>query len=184
MGRTPVKASTKKATAASAHPKYEDMIKAAIIALKERKGSSRQAIKKWVLNTHKLPDNPTTNSRIRIAINKGVEKQLFAFNNGPSGTIKLVKKEPVKKEKKEVEKKEVKPKKEKKEVKPKAEKKVAPVKKTATKKAPAAKKAPPKKAASTTKKTTRSSKSTPAKKTTPAKKVSTRPKRSTADAST
>ncbi|CAG8494581.1 1180_t:CDS:2 [Ambispora leptoticha] len=147
MGRTTqTKSAPKKAAAASTHPKYEDMIKAAIIALKERKGSSRQAIKKWILNTHKLPDNPTTTSRIKLAINKGVEKQLFAFNNGPSGTIKLVKKEPIKKEKKEVEKKE-KPKKEKKEVKPKAEKKAtATTKKTTPKKAPT-KKAAPKKAA-------------------------------------
>ncbi|CAG8621640.1 4701_t:CDS:2 [Ambispora gerdemannii] len=141
---TQTKSAPKKVAAASTHPKYEDMIKAAIIALKERKGSSRQAIKKWILNTHKLPDNPTTTSRIKLAINKGVEKQLFAFNNGPSGTIKLVKKEPIKKEKKEVEKKE-KPKKEKKEVKPKIEKKAAVTKKTTTKKTP--KKAAPKKAA-------------------------------------
>jgi hypothetical protein len=80
-----------------------------------------------------------------MAINKGIEKGTFSFYNskyltnlllpffnyylsvmilslGPSGTIKLVKKEQPKKEKKEVEKKEKSKKTEKKEVKPKVEK--------------------------------------------------------------
>ncbi|RHZ56069.1 hypothetical protein Glove_406g33 [Diversispora epigaea] len=122
----------KKAATVTSHPRYEDMIRDAIIALKERKGSSRQRIKKYILTTFKLPDNSVTSSRLRLAINKGVDKGTFVFLNGPSGTIKLVKKDAVKKDKKEPEKKEVKPKKaaEKKEVKPKVEKKT-------TKKAPA-----------------------------------------------
>jgi len=125
-------AKPKKVASAPAHPKYEDMIRDAIVSLKERKGSSRQAIKKYILSTYKLPENPTTNTAIRLAINKGVEKGTFAFQNGPSGTIKLVKKE-----KKEIEKKEKKekPKKEKKEVKPKAEKKAIAKKPSTTKKA-------------------------------------------------
>ncbi|CAG8434083.1 5285_t:CDS:2 [Diversispora eburnea] len=139
------KPKAKKAATVTSHPRYEDMIRDAIIALKERKGSSRQRIKKYILTTFKLPDNSTTSSRLRLAINKGVEKGTFQFLNGPSGTIKLVKKDAVKKDKKEPEKKEVKPKKaaEKKEVKPKVEKK------TTTKKAPARKAA-----ASTTRKST------------------------------
>ncbi|RIB02273.1 hypothetical protein C2G38_896274 [Gigaspora rosea] len=106
MAKTSSTPRAKKAANPPAHPKYEDMIRDAIVALKDRKGSSRQAIKKYIISSYKLPDNTTTNNRLRIAINKGVEKGLFAFYNGPSGTIKLVKKEPVKKEKKEVEKKE------------------------------------------------------------------------------
>ncbi|CAI2184140.1 2607_t:CDS:2, partial [Funneliformis geosporum] len=86
------------------HPKYEDMIRAALVALKERKGSSRQAIKKYILKTYKLPDNSTTNNRFRLAINKGVEKGSFYFPNGPSGTVKIVKKIQIKEEKGEPEK--------------------------------------------------------------------------------
>ncbi|CAG8485083.1 8109_t:CDS:2 [Gigaspora rosea] len=90
MAKTSSTPRAKKAANPPAHPKYEDMIRDkniliyAIVALKDRKGSS----------SYKLPDNTTTNNRLRIAINKGVEKGLFAFYNGPSGTIKLVKKEP------------------------------------------------------------------------------------------
>ncbi|CAG8490747.1 26428_t:CDS:2 [Dentiscutata erythropus] len=94
MAKTSSAPRTKKAASLPAHPKYEDMIRDAIVALKDRKGSSRQAIKKYIISSYKLPDNSTTNNRLRIAINKGVEKGLFAFYNGPSGTIKLVKKEP------------------------------------------------------------------------------------------
>ena len=41
-------ASPKKKSAPAEHPKYIDMISAAITSLKERKGSSRQAIVKFV----------------------------------------------------------------------------------------------------------------------------------------
>tara|TARA_B100000768_G_C11283001_1_gene379830 strand:+ start:2264 stop:2752 length:489 start_codon:yes stop_codon:yes gene_type:complete len=42
---------------ASAHPKYEDMVKAAILALKDRNGSSVPAIAKYLAANYKLPDN-------------------------------------------------------------------------------------------------------------------------------
>ena len=41
----------------SAHPKYEDMVKAAILALKDRNGSSVPAIAKYLAANYKLPDN-------------------------------------------------------------------------------------------------------------------------------
>jgi len=163
MGRTVATSRSKKAAPPN-HPKYEDMIRDAIIALKERKGSSRQAIKKHILTTFKLPDNTVTSNRLKLAINKGVEKGLFSFVNGPSGTIKLVKKEPVKKEKKEVEKKETKPKKAEKKEKPKAEKK--PVKKTAAKKTATKKPAAKSKKSTAAKKTKKVVKKAADKKTT------------------
>ena len=43
--------------AAPAHPKYEDMVKAAILALKDRNGSSVPAIAKYVGSNFKLPGN-------------------------------------------------------------------------------------------------------------------------------
>ena len=42
---------------AAAHPKYEDMVKAAILALKDRNGSSVPAIAKYLAANYKLPDN-------------------------------------------------------------------------------------------------------------------------------
>ena len=42
---------------ATAHPKYEDMVKAAILALKDRNGSSVPAIAKYLAANYKLPDN-------------------------------------------------------------------------------------------------------------------------------
>ncbi|CAB4413861.1 unnamed protein product [Rhizophagus irregularis] len=99
-------AKSKKQASPPFHPKYEDMIRDAIVALKERQGSSRTAIKKYILNTYKLRDNAVTNNRLKMAIAKGVDKGTFSFVKGSSGTLKLVEKEAVKKEKKEVEKKE------------------------------------------------------------------------------
>ena len=40
-----------------AHPKYEDMVKSAILALKEKTGSSVAAIAKFLAANYKLPDN-------------------------------------------------------------------------------------------------------------------------------
>ena len=43
--------------AAAAHPTYKEMVKAAIVALKTRGGSSRQAIVKYVTKNFKVGDN-------------------------------------------------------------------------------------------------------------------------------
>ncbi|KAL1923643.1 uncharacterized protein VTP21DRAFT_8623 [Calcarisporiella thermophila] len=139
MAGTPKKKATSKtakAASSSAHPKYEDMIRSAIVSLKERKGSSRQAIKKYIQQNFTVGDNFEIN--FKQALKRGVGKGVFSMPNGPSGTVKLAK--PEKKE-------------EKKETKEKtSEKKAAPKKATTTKaKKPATKAAPEKK--TTTKKT-------------------------------
>jgi histone H1/5 len=46
--------------AASAHPTYQDMVKAAVLALKDRTGSSVPAIAKFLGATYKLPANYKT----------------------------------------------------------------------------------------------------------------------------
>ena len=43
----------------AAHPAYKEMIQAAVSALKERGGSSRQAILKYILATYKVGTNET-----------------------------------------------------------------------------------------------------------------------------
>ncbi|KAI1182948.1 hypothetical protein F5B17DRAFT_418214 [Nemania serpens] len=143
----------------STHASYQDMITDAIIALKDRTGSSRQSLKKYVKanNTITASDN-MFDSLFNKALKSGVDKGIFEQPKGPSGTTKLSKKskpaaKPAPKKEKEAGEKEVKkaaPKKEKD-----ATKKAAPAKKPAAKKEkeagekkPAAKKAAaPKKAA-------------------------------------
>merc|ERR1712002_637202 len=101
------------------------MVAAAIKALKERSGSSRQAILKYIIANNKVGDEKKAASRLKLALKKGVAggalKQVKGA--GASGSFKLAKEEP----------------------KPKAAKKPA-AKKAAAKK-PAAKKAAKKPAA-------------------------------------
>ncbi|KAI5302592.1 hypothetical protein KEM56_000538 [Ascosphaera pollenicola] len=86
----------KKDSAASSkpsHPSYRDMIKDAIINLKERNGSSRPAIKKYILASNKIPveNKAAFDSQFNRALRAGVEKGDFAQPKGPSGTTKLAK---------------------------------------------------------------------------------------------
>ncbi|CDM32342.1 Histone H5 [Penicillium roqueforti FM164] len=77
--------SASKKVAPALHTSYRDMIKDAIINLKERNGSSRQAIKN------------VFDSQFNKAIKAGVEKDEFTQPKGPSGPLKLAKKDvPVK----------------------------------------------------------------------------------------
>ena len=119
--------------APAAHPKYSVMIAAAITALKDRTGSSRQAILKYICANYKV-DAAKAAVQVRMALKRGVAKgalKMARASGKGAGSFKVVKVE--------------KPKKVKKAKKPKA-KKVKKVKKAAKK--PAAKKAKkPKKAA-------------------------------------
>ncbi|GAT28284.1 histone H1 [Aspergillus luchuensis] len=108
----------------SSHASYRDMIKDAILNLKERNGSSRQSIKKYVQANNKIASASTNafDSQFNKAIKAGVEKgeflqpkgrvlsvavRVFRFSvlifdgacqltrrqPGPSGPVKLAKKE-------------------------------------------------------------------------------------------
>lgn len=92
----------KKATSAApkkggapAHAPYRDMIKDAIVNLKERNGSSRQSIKKYVLanNNITVASPAAFDAQFNKAIKAGVEKGEFTQPKGPSGPVKLAKKE-------------------------------------------------------------------------------------------
>ncbi|GFF27025.1 histone H1 [Aspergillus udagawae] len=83
----PKKASTgatKKA--AASHASYRDMIKDAILNLKERNGSSRQSIKKYVLANNKIAfaSQAAFDSQFNKAIKAGVEKGEFTQPKGKS----------------------------------------------------------------------------------------------------
>lgn len=91
--------STKKASgSAPAHGSYIDMIKEAILSLKERNGSSRQAIQKYIKANNNVGNITDTmfKSLVNRAITTGEEKGIFSRPKGPSGTVKLAKKEPTK----------------------------------------------------------------------------------------
>ncbi|KAJ5052781.1 hypothetical protein J3E72DRAFT_285881, partial [Bipolaris maydis] len=90
---TPPKA--KAPSAAPAHGSYIDMVKDAIINLKERNGSSRQAIQKYIQANNKLGNlsDAAFRGHVNRAISSGEEKGDFARPKGPSGPVKLAKKE-------------------------------------------------------------------------------------------
>lgn len=93
---------------ANDHPKYSDMILAAVQAEKNRSGSSRQSIQKYIKNHYKVGEN--ADSQIKLSIKRlvtsGTLKQTKGV--GASGSFRLAKadepKKPVKKAKKEVKK--------------------------------------------------------------------------------
>ena len=73
-------------------PSYAFMINAALVALKEpRKGSSKQAIEKYIKAKWSLGDRAGT--AIKLALKKGVEKGTFIQlkGKGASGSFKLAK---------------------------------------------------------------------------------------------
>ena len=71
------------------HPPYNDMIKAAIAALKERTGSSRQAIEKYIKANYKVGDN--VSSHLKMALKRCVASGALVHTKGTgaSGSFKL-----------------------------------------------------------------------------------------------
>lgn len=86
------KAAPKKAKAPAAHPKYSEMVGQAITALKERGGSSRQAILKYILKNFKVGDNVNAiNSHLKMALRAGVKNNSLkqSKGTGASGSFKV-----------------------------------------------------------------------------------------------
>ena len=138
MPRRPAK---KAAPKVADRPKYIDMITAAIVALKSRNGSSRQAIVKYIKANYKVGDGADTYTK--MALKRGVASGVLAQpkGTGASGSFKVNKKT--------------------------GPKKAAPKKAAAKKAAPKKKKAAPKRA---TKKAAPKKKAAAKKKAAPAKK--------------
>lgn len=87
--KTPKKA--KKPKAPAAHPKFAVMVADAIKTLKERKGSSRQAILKYVLANFKVGDNARANSSLKFTLRAGVKNGSLkqSKGTGASGSFRL-----------------------------------------------------------------------------------------------
>ncbi|XP_069992402.1 late histone H1-like [Penaeus vannamei] len=83
----------KKAGEAAGRPKYSQMVAAAIRALKERSGSSRQAILKYVVGIYGMEDEKRAGVQVRLALKKGVAggSLVQVKGTGASGSFKLAK---------------------------------------------------------------------------------------------
>merc|ERR1711977_367049 len=93
--KMPPKSTTTKPKAASEHASYQDMITDAIVNLRDRNGSSRIALKKYVRANNKInAADAMFDSLFNRALKAGVEKGVFAQPKGSSGGTKLAKKEP------------------------------------------------------------------------------------------
>lgn len=113
----------KKVKKPAEHPKYMEMVKAALATLKERNGSSRQAILKYIKANYKVGDN--ADNQVKKALKKGVAAGALKHTTGAgaSGSFKLLKPETPKE----------KPKPRKKPTKPKTKKAPSKAKKSETK---------------------------------------------------
>ncbi len=88
----PAKKRATKPKAPAAHPKYVDMIRAALESLKERGGSSRQALLKYIMANFKVGNEVNSiNAHLKLALKSGVKKGALkqAKGTGASGSFKL-----------------------------------------------------------------------------------------------
>ncbi|WKX93431.1 hypothetical protein Q1695_011028 [Nippostrongylus brasiliensis] len=77
------------------HPPYTEMVQKAIAELKDRSGSSKVAILRYLVDNYQLGDNVNKiNTNIRAALRKGVEKgELKQVSGvGASGSFKIAEK--------------------------------------------------------------------------------------------
>ncbi|XP_068614510.1 histone H1.0-B-like [Brachionichthys hirsutus] len=86
-----------KSKKATSHPKYSDMIKAAIVDDDSRGGASRQSIQKYVKNNFKVGDN--VDVQVKLALKRLVDGGILRHTKGAgaSGSFKLTKPEETKK---------------------------------------------------------------------------------------
>jgi histone H1/5 len=74
------------------HPKYSEMVHQALGSLKERGGSSRQAILKYLVKNFKLgTDEATVNTHLKMALRAGVKNASLkqSKGSGASGSFRL-----------------------------------------------------------------------------------------------
>ena len=91
--RRAAKKAAPKAKKPATHPKFSEMITAAITSLKDKKGSSIQAIKKYILATYKVEEKSVgtfTKTNLKRMVDSGALKQ--TKGSGASGSFKLAEK--------------------------------------------------------------------------------------------
>ena len=83
----PAKPKAKKVAAPAIHPKYPEMIAAAIGSLKERGGSSRQAILKYILKQYNFGKNErVVNQHLKVALRAGAKNGTLKQSKGSGAT--------------------------------------------------------------------------------------------------
>lgn len=90
--KSPKKAKTSAAKAPANHPTYSDMIRRAITDLKNKKGSSRASLLKYILSNFKVGGNVIQiNKNIRQALKKGVSTGALkqVKGTGASGSFRI-----------------------------------------------------------------------------------------------
>ena len=94
--KSPVKKKPAAPKKPAEHPPYLEMIKAAIVALKERNGSSRQAIEKYIKANYKVGE---VGSHLKTALKRGAASGTLIHTKGvgASGSFKVPKEEKKKK---------------------------------------------------------------------------------------
>ncbi|KAH7943173.1 histone H1-delta [Rhipicephalus sanguineus] len=94
-GRKPSAGGAKKAKKPVNHPKYTEMVKKSIEALKERGGSSRQAIHKYIMSHFDVgKDTKVVNTHLKLALKRAVQSGLLkrSKGTGASGSFRLAEK--------------------------------------------------------------------------------------------
>lgn len=84
-------AKPKKEKAPASHPKYIEMAVAALNSLKERSGSSRQAIHKYIVSNYSVgQDSKVVSTHLKLALKRGVETGVIknVKGTGASGSFK------------------------------------------------------------------------------------------------
>ena len=74
------------------HPKYSIMIKETLIALKERGGSSRQAILKYILANYNVDkDEKVSNQHLKMSLRAGIKNGMLTQTKGAgaAGTLSV-----------------------------------------------------------------------------------------------
>jgi len=91
---------TKKPAKKPEHPPFSEMVVTALKALKDRTGSSRQAIEKYIKANYKVGDN--CGPHLKLALKRMSEKGTLVHSKGKgaSGSFKLNKEAKVEKKKK------------------------------------------------------------------------------------
>lgn len=81
------KKKTGTAAAPAAHPKYSEMVQQALVALKERGGSSRQAVLKYIMANFKVAgDENMINAHVKMALKAGVKNGALKQSKGTGAT--------------------------------------------------------------------------------------------------
>lgn len=81
------KTGTAAAGAPAAHPKYSEMVQQALVALKERGGSSRQAVLKYIMANFKVAgDENMVNAHVKMALKAGVKNGALKQSKGTGAT--------------------------------------------------------------------------------------------------